>query len=105
MRPAGTIRPITTSCQPRRVNRARADSSFSADCRRANQAAMALPPPRAAANVTRSPMSAPSVETSTTSTRSSRSVLTAIAAPAPTTAPVGMTGMIDPISTPPNTTG
>ena len=36
MRPAGTIRPITTSCQPRLVNSSRAAVELLRDCRRAN---------------------------------------------------------------------
>lgn len=105
MRPAGTSLPITTSCQPRRVNRSRTETSRSGRCPRASQRTAAVLPSRATANVAVSPSIAPSVATSSTSGSDRCGVVIATAAAAPTSAPVGTTGTIDPMRTPRNSVG
>ena len=105
MRPAGTIRPMTTSSQPFWTNLSRAAVSFSADCRRSKNRVMGPRPPRPAANVTRSPTSAPAMDSQHDEYEVQLPAVTASAAPAPTTAPVGRMGTIDPTSTPPKITG
>ena len=92
-------------CQPCRLNWSRTSSIRSVCWPRATQRTADGPPNRQTAKVTRSPVSAPRAATSTTSGSDRWSVVVATAAAAPTTAPVGTTGTIEPSRTRPNTSG
>ena len=83
----------------------RPPSLRSACCPRAPQPTADGPPNRQIAKVTTSPVNAPRVDSSSTTGSESCPELVATAAAAPTTAPVGTTGTIEPSSTPPNSTG
>ena len=91
---------MTTSRPPCAANRSRMAASRSGVWPRVTSRSASPLPARPAANVTRSPTSAATVARAITAGSQRRPVVVAIAAAAPTTAPVGTTGTIEPSSTP-----